>query len=281
MRVTVVDESAVLLVGVRLGEVVEQLPRALEHLSLVVGAVGDLDGARQRLGLLLRVRDADELSVALILQRVAGGAHLPVHLEAATQRRAVERRVVAGVRPGVVRRVRRVAGVHHVARRPQPPQHRSRDEAAGHGRTERGRPRRALRNAHAHRGRGEQSTRASADRSMCRRCVRRRCSALLLLTDCCCCGRCCREPPLLSLAVWTLLCALAGAGRSRLKRARALSVPEPTRLSMATATTRGALFDRVTAARATVRTTRADNKQPLRRQRRKQESGSRTSRTRE
>ena len=55
-----------------------------EHLSLFVGSVLDLDGACDGLGLLLGVRHADQLAVALVLHRVAGRAHLTVHLEATT-----------------------------------------------------------------------------------------------------------------------------------------------------------------------------------------------------
>jgi len=71
-----------LLVGVRARHVVGELARALEHRALRVGAVLVLDLLGHRLGLVDRVRDADQVAPRDAVERVAGRAHLAVDLVA-------------------------------------------------------------------------------------------------------------------------------------------------------------------------------------------------------
>ena len=81
-----------LLVGVRRGHVIRELARALEHLALVIGAVGVLDLLRQRLDLIHGVRDTDQITPGNAVERVARGADLLV--DEVTPPDAVTRRSV-------------------------------------------------------------------------------------------------------------------------------------------------------------------------------------------
>lgn len=102
-----------LLVGVRWGHVIRELARALEHLALVVGAIGVLDLLCQRLDLIRGVRNTDQITPGNAVERVARGADLLV--DEVTSPDAVTRRSVrvrsfsgfktTGALPGMVERV--------------------------------------------------------------------------------------------------------------------------------------------------------------------------------
>lgn len=99
---TAVGKGGSLLVGVRRRKAIKQLTRALEHLTLLIGAISDLDGASNSLGLLLSVRHTDQLTVRTVLQRVASGANLTVNLETTTNTCVIEGVEESVVRPGVL-----------------------------------------------------------------------------------------------------------------------------------------------------------------------------------
>ena len=67
-----------LLIGIRRRHVIRELARALEHLALVIGAIGVLDLLRQYLDLVRGVRDADQITPGNAVERVARGADLLV-----------------------------------------------------------------------------------------------------------------------------------------------------------------------------------------------------------
>ena len=75
-----VTRARSLLVGVGRGHVVGQLARALEHLALVVGAVGVLDLLGHRLDLIYGVRHTDKIAPGNAVERVASSADLTVNL---------------------------------------------------------------------------------------------------------------------------------------------------------------------------------------------------------
>jgi hypothetical protein len=81
-----------LLVGVRRRHVIRELARALEHLALVVGAIGVLDLLRQHLDLIRGVRDTDQITPGNAVERVTRGADLLV--DEVTSPDAVTRRSV-------------------------------------------------------------------------------------------------------------------------------------------------------------------------------------------
>lgn len=107
-----------LLVGVGRREIVRQLTRALEHLTIIVGPIGVLDLGSHRLSLVNGVRNTDQVAPGNTRKGVAGAANLLVHLETTTNRRMVERVEPARVRPIVRRGVQalfsRAAGTQRI-----------------------------------------------------------------------------------------------------------------------------------------------------------------------
>mmetsp|Transcript_6357 Transcript_6357/g.18682 ORF Transcript_6357/g.18682 Transcript_6357/m.18682 type:complete len:257 (+) Transcript_6357:169-939(+) len=97
--------AAGLLVGVRARDGVVRLSWALEHFSIAVGSVEDVDLLGHLLDLLRGVGDPDQLTEPDVLERVAAGADLAVDLESASERGVVERGEVSVVAPWVVWRV--------------------------------------------------------------------------------------------------------------------------------------------------------------------------------
>src|SRR3546814_15124333 len=70
-------------------EVVRGRARPLEHLALVIGAVGDGVLGGDRLHLVLGVAEVGEVAEGDVLQRVAGRAHLAIDLQTALKSMAV------------------------------------------------------------------------------------------------------------------------------------------------------------------------------------------------
>ena len=87
-----VRSTGSLLVGVRRGHVIRELARALEHLAVVIGAVGVLDLLCHRLDLICGVRNTDQITPGDAVERVARGADLLV--DKVTSPDAVTRRSV-------------------------------------------------------------------------------------------------------------------------------------------------------------------------------------------
>mmetsp|Transcript_30336 Transcript_30336/g.71526 ORF Transcript_30336/g.71526 Transcript_30336/m.71526 type:complete len:319 (-) Transcript_30336:174-1130(-) len=92
-----------LLVGIGRRNHVVRFSGALEHFSLVVGAVENVHVLRHLLYFLFRVGDPDQLAESNVVQRVARGADLTVYLVAPAKSRVVERREVPLVPPRIVR----------------------------------------------------------------------------------------------------------------------------------------------------------------------------------
>lgn len=88
-----------LFIGIRSRHVIRELARALEHLALVIGAVGVLDLLRQSLDLVRGVRDTDQITPGNAVERVARGADLLVDKVTspdAVTRRSVRVRSISG-----------------------------------------------------------------------------------------------------------------------------------------------------------------------------------------
>ena len=99
-----------LFVRVRAGKVVGQLTRALEHLAFVVRTILVLNIRRHSLHLIHRVRHTHQVAPRNAVQRVAGTAHLLVHLEAAADGCMVKRLEPLKVLPRVRGRVQTLVG---------------------------------------------------------------------------------------------------------------------------------------------------------------------------
>ena len=107
---TAVGGAAGLVVGVGHGEGVGELAGPLEHFSLVVRSVDEVDLGGHGHKLVGGVGHADQFTVVNALEGVARGAHLAVDLEATAEGTAVIGGEEAQVLPG------EGLGVHHVVR---------------------------------------------------------------------------------------------------------------------------------------------------------------------
>ena len=74
--------------------------RSLEHLSLVIGAIGILHLLRHRLDLIDRVTHTDQIPPGDPIERVTSRANFSVHLVSSPNRRVIKGLEITLVRPG-------------------------------------------------------------------------------------------------------------------------------------------------------------------------------------
>jgi hypothetical protein len=75
---SLIRSTSSLIVGIRAGHVIRELPRALEHLALIIGAIGVFDLLGHRLYLIRGVGDTDQITPRNTVERVARSADLLV-----------------------------------------------------------------------------------------------------------------------------------------------------------------------------------------------------------
>lgn len=97
-----------LVIGIRRGHVIRQLPGPVEHFSLVVGSVLVLDLFGHPLDFIDGMTDSDQVSPGDPVERVTGRTDFPVDLVSTSDRGVVERVKDPTVGPGVLGRVETV-----------------------------------------------------------------------------------------------------------------------------------------------------------------------------
>jgi hypothetical protein len=111
---TTVAGACGLLIGVRSGQVVGKLSRALEHLSVIVRSVGVFNFLSQNPCLVGGMRHANQVAPGNAVERVTSSANLAVDQEASTDARQTlcqygmdiaERLVVNAEIPGMVKAI--------------------------------------------------------------------------------------------------------------------------------------------------------------------------------